>query len=129
LHLPLLSASPPHLSSFIFLHAQLYDCYLLVVKLLLHAHLLKLHAPSAAPFSYSLSLISQMIWVKFVLFSSMLSVSVSHLLDLHVLGPNVVALWCLTILVGSSLKLCFCLILSLRRCLVIAFENASGWIQ
>ena len=56
----LLSTSPPHLSSLIFLHAQLHDCYLLVVKLLLHAPLLKLHGPSAAPSSYSLSLISQM---------------------------------------------------------------------
>ena len=48
-----------HLSFLIFLRAQLHDCYLLVVKLLLHVHLLKLHAPSAAPSPYSLSLISQ----------------------------------------------------------------------
>jgi len=104
--LPLLSASPPHLSSMIFLHAQLHDCYLLVVKLLLHAPLLKLYALSAAPSLYSLSLISQMIWFKSVFFSFMLSISVSHLSDLHVLGPNVVVLWCLTVLVGSSLRSC-----------------------
>jgi hypothetical protein len=39
--------------------------------------------------------------VKYVFFSSMLSISVSHLSDLHVLGPNILALWCLTVLVGS----------------------------
>jgi len=39
--------------------------------------------------------------VKSVFFSSVLSISVSHLSDLHVLGSNIVALWCLTILVGS----------------------------
>jgi len=40
--------------------------------------------------------------VKSVFFSSMLSIFVSHLSDLYVCGPNVVALWCLTVLVGSS---------------------------
>jgi len=47
--LPLLSTSRPHLSSLIFLHAQLHDCYSLVVKLLLHAPLLKLHLLQSPP--------------------------------------------------------------------------------
>ena len=92
-----------HLSFFIFLHAP----RLLLVKLLLHA-------PSAPKFEgviVSLNLkhsqspplpILCLSSLKSVFFSSILFISVSHLSDLHVLGPNVVALWCLIILVGSS---------------------------
>jgi hypothetical protein len=59
----------------------------------------------------------------------MISISISHLSDLHVLGPNVVALWCLTVLVGSSVgqDLLTLLFNSFPAAsLVIAFENASG---
>jgi len=122
----LLSSSPPflcslhlplHFSSLIFLHAQLHDCYLLVVKF-------KLLQPPPLPILCLSSL-----KVKSVFFSSMISISISHLSDLHVLGPNVVALWCLTVLVGSSVgqDLLTLLFNSFPAAsLVIAFENASG---
>ena len=93
--LSLLSASPPsflhlsfpflslHLFSLIFLHAQLLDYNLLVVKLLLHASsapkfeevlvYLNLNALSAAPSSYSLSLISQICLLLFYTFYLCLS--------------------------------------------------------
>ena len=85
---PLLSASPfsfslLHLFSLIFLHAQLLDYNLLVVKLLLHASsapkfeevlvYLNLNALSAAPSSYSLSLISQICLLLFYTFYLCLS--------------------------------------------------------
>jgi len=81
--LHLLSASLPHFSSLIFLHAQLHDCYLLVVKLLLHCLSSMLLQPpplpilclsslkcfesnlsSSLPFSLSLSLRSACSWPK-----------------------------------------------------------------